>query len=109
MSAEEMHRRMQGHDARGPKAGRLPNQKGVSPVPRGFRMVTPYLVAEDGLALLEFAKQAFRRRREHASGDADGGVHGEVRIGDSIADDGRRHPRARNSPARCSRMRFTFT
>jgi hypothetical protein len=41
-----------------PEAG-----KGVSPVPRGFRMVTPYLVAADGLALLEFAKQGPGRGR----------------------------------------------
>jgi hypothetical protein len=34
-------------------------QKGVSPIRAGFRMVTPYLVAEDGPALMEFAKQAF--------------------------------------------------
>jgi PhnB protein len=31
----------------------------VNPIPPGFRTVTPYLVAEDGPALLEFAKQAF--------------------------------------------------
>lgn len=30
---------------------------GVSPIPRGFCKVTPYLVATDGLALLEFTKQ----------------------------------------------------
>src|SRR5215475_3916661 len=44
MPVEEMHRRMQGLD-RGPEGGA---GKGGRPIPRGFRMVTPYLVAADG-------------------------------------------------------------
>ena len=55
----------------------------MDPVPRGFRMVTPYLVAEDGQALIEFAKKAFGA--EEALRIATPiGVHGEVRIGDSM-------------------------
>src|SRR5215831_5581725 len=44
MSVEEMHRRMEKlmHPAEG---GDMPQKPGVEPVPRGFRMVTPYLVA----------------------------------------------------------------
>src|SRR5580658_5508344 len=58
MSGEEMHRRMQGMMTTGPEGGKMPEKKkGVSPVPAGFRMVTPYLVAADGLGLLEFTKQ----------------------------------------------------
>lgn len=57
MSVEEMHRRMKGMTT-GPEGGKMPESgKGVNPIPRGFRTVTPYLVAADGLALLEFAKQ----------------------------------------------------
>ena len=52
----------------GPEGGKLPSegarQKGVNPVPRGFRMVTPYLVAADGLALLDFAKEVFSAERD---------------------------------------------
>jgi uncharacterized glyoxalase superfamily protein PhnB len=85
MSVEEMHRRIQGLTT-GPEGGPLPvagAQKGkVNPVPRGFRMVTPYLVAEDGLGLLEFAKQAFGAE-ETLRAMTGTGVHGEVRIGDS--------------------------
>src|SRR5271166_5710673 len=59
MSVEEMHRRMQGM-TKGPEGGQMPGKgegkTGVSPVRPGFRMVTPYLVAENGLAMLEFAK-----------------------------------------------------
>ncbi len=50
----------------------------MSPIPRGFRMVTPYLVAEDGPALLEFAKQAFGAEEAFRSVTPVGGVHGEV-------------------------------
>jgi PhnB protein len=82
MSAEEMHRRMKGM-MEGPEGGK-PKEKApsVSPVPRGFRMVTPYLVAADGLALLEFAKQGLGAE-ELMRAVMPTGVHGEVRIGDT--------------------------
>jgi PhnB protein len=86
MSVEEMHRRMKGLTT-GPVGGQVPEKgalrKGVSPVRPGFRMVTPYLVAENGLALLDFAKQAFGAE-ETLRAVMPTGVHGEVRIGDSI-------------------------
>jgi PhnB protein len=56
----------------------------VSPVPPGFHMVTPYLVAEDGPALLEFTKQAFGAEETFRTVAPAGGLHGEVRIGDSM-------------------------
>jgi len=87
MSAEEMRSRMQGLH-HGPEGGRMPSEtedaSKVSPVPRGFRMVTPYLVATDGPALLDFAKQAFGAEENLRVETPMGGVHGEVRIGDSI-------------------------
>jgi PhnB protein len=85
MSVEEMHRRMKGMTT-GPEGGRISGEagdKGVSPVPSGYRMVTPYLVAEDGVALLEFAKQAFGAE-ETVRAMTPTGVHGEIRIGDSM-------------------------
>ncbi len=86
MSVEEMHRR---HSAlhEGPDGGRMPaegERPAVSPVPRGFRRVTPYLVAENGPALLDFAVQAFRAEEIMRAETPSGGVHGEVRIGDSM-------------------------
>jgi len=84
MSVEEMHRRMQGM-TEGPEGGRAPESgKRVSPVPRGFRMVTPYLIAADGPGLLEFAKQAFGAEEKFRAVGTAGGLHGEVRIGDSM-------------------------
>lgn len=81
MSAEEMRRRMKGMPERGraPRAG-----EGVSPVRSGFRMVTPYLVAEDGNALLDFARDVFSAEEMLRVKTPIGGVHGELRIGDSI-------------------------
>ncbi len=84
MSVEEMHRRMKGMQ-RGPEGGETSEKKtGVSPVPRGFRMVTPYMVANDGPALLDFAKQAFDAQEVLRAVGSAGGLHGEVRIGDSM-------------------------
>jgi PhnB protein len=85
MPVEEMHRRM-AKLTTGPEGGRMPRKDektGVSPVPRGFRMVTPYLVAADGNALIDFVIKAFgAEEKERAVMPT--GVHGEVRIGDSL-------------------------
>jgi PhnB protein len=82
MSVEEMHRRMKGMTA-GPEGGKMPEEtKGVDPIPRGFRTVTPYLVAADGLALLEFIKRAFGAK-ETLRAMMPTGVHAEVQMGDT--------------------------
>lgn len=81
MSVDEMHRRMKGEM---PAPQGASEQKGVDPVPRGFRTVTPYLVAADGHALIDFVKQAFEAEEIMRAETPAGGVHGEVRIGDSI-------------------------
>ncbi len=80
MSLEEMHRRMDAM-TKGDSKSKKP---AVDPVPRGFRMVTPYLVAENGPALLEFTKQAFGGEETFRAVGPAGGLHGEVRIGDSM-------------------------
>ena len=82
MSVEEMRRRMQGM-TQGPEGGSMPEKAGVSPIPSGFRMVTPYLVAADGIALIDFVKNAFGAE-ETERAMTPNGVHGEVRIGDSM-------------------------
>jgi uncharacterized glyoxalase superfamily protein PhnB len=56
----------------------------VEPVPRGFHTVTPYLIAQDGPALIEFAKQAFGSEETFRAIGSAGGLHCEVRIGDSM-------------------------
>jgi PhnB protein len=87
MSVEEMHRRMKGMTT-GPEGGKLGAearlQKEVSPIRPGFQKVTPYLVAADGEALLQFASEAFGAEETLRSIGPAGGMHGEVRIGDSM-------------------------
>ena len=105
MSVEEMHRRMQGL-TRGPEGGQMPGHEApkVNPVPRGFRMVTPYLVAADGLALLEFTKQGLGAE-EMMRAVMPTGVHAEVRIGDTTLMMGGGIPGKeipRHAPAECA-------
>ena len=76
MSVEEMHRRMH--------AGQPQEEKPkVSPIPKGFRTITPYMIAADGPALLEFAKKAFDAQEMYRGIGSAGGLHGEIKIGDS--------------------------
>ena len=77
MSVEEMHRRF---DA----THREAQKPDVDPIPKGYRTVTPYLVAQDGPALLEFAKQAFGAEEIFRAVGSAGGLHAEVKIGDSM-------------------------
>ncbi len=82
VSVEEMHRRLEKLES-GPEGGQP--QTGVAPIPRGFHKVTPYIVTADGDAMLNFAKNAFGAEITlRAEGGGGGGVHGEVRIGDTM-------------------------
>ena len=78
MPVEEMHRRF-----RALQGGQEPREKPASP-PAGFRTVTPYLIAQDGAALIEFVKQTFGAEAVHRGVGSAGGIHAEVRIGDSM-------------------------
>ena len=79
MPVEEMHRRframMKEDEAKKPA---------VSPIPKDYRTVTPYLIAQDGPALLEFTKQAFGAEEMFRTVGSAGGLHAEARIGDSM-------------------------
>jgi PhnB protein len=79
MPVEEMHRRFRAIMKKGET-----KKPAVNPVPKGYRTVTPYLVAQDGPALMEFAKQAFGAEEIFRTVGSAGGLHGEVRIGDSM-------------------------
>jgi PhnB protein len=78
MSVEEMHRRFEAMKQQ------LLKKPAVDPIPKGCRTVTPYLVAEDGPALVEFAKQAFGAEERFRGTGGAGGLHAEIQIGDSI-------------------------
>jgi PhnB protein len=79
MPVEEMR-----HRFRAMMQGGEPKKPAVGPVPKGYRTVTPYLIAQDGPALMEFAKQAFGAEEMFRTVGSAGGLHGEVRVGDSM-------------------------
>jgi PhnB protein len=77
MPVEEMHRRFRAMM----ESQRKP---AVDPVPAGFRTVTPYLVAQDAVSLIEFVKQVFDAEEKFRTIGPAGGIHAEVRLGDSM-------------------------
>jgi PhnB protein len=56
----------------------------VSPVPKGYHTLTPYLIAQDAPELIEFVKQTFGAEQTFQVIGAAGGIHAEVRVGDSM-------------------------
>jgi PhnB protein len=78
MSVEEMQRRMaaleQGAPSRAPEM----------PTREGFHTVTPYLMAANAPQLIEFVERAFNAKQTFRTVGSAGGVHAEVRLGDSM-------------------------
>jgi uncharacterized glyoxalase superfamily protein PhnB len=58
--------------------------KTIQPIREGFHTVTPYLTAQEAAALIDFVKQAFGAEETLRGTGSAGGVHAEVRIGDSM-------------------------
>ena len=57
----------------------------VSPIPRGYPTVIPYLAVQGGVAALEFYKRAFGAKELARTTTPDGKlIHGRLRIGDSL-------------------------
>jgi PhnB protein len=56
----------------------------VKPIREGFRTVTPYLIVREAPELLEFVKRVFGAQELYRGTGSAGGMHAEVRIGDSI-------------------------
>ncbi len=79
MSAEEMYRRFA---AMRPASAAKP--VAVSPVPKGFHTVTPYLVADNASALIDFVRTVFDGEETFRAIGPAGGIHAEVRVGDSM-------------------------
>lgn len=78
MSVDEMHRRFR---------AMMPEKKkpAVDPVPKGYTTLTTYLVAQDADGLIRFMNKAFGAEETFRSGPgSEGGVHCEVKIGDSM-------------------------
>jgi PhnB protein len=77
MTVAEMHRRFEALRAQQPSAP-------ARFVPEGFRVVTPYLVVQDAPAMMDFTTRVFGAQLVSRATGAAGGVHAEVRIGDSL-------------------------
>src|SRR5438874_433861 len=77
MSVEEMHRRFRQMMPR----ARKPD---VPPVPKGYRTLTPYIVAQNANAVIDFIKATFAAEETFRWVGGAGGRHAEVRLGDSM-------------------------
>jgi PhnB protein len=56
----------------------------VNPVREGFHTITPYLIVQEAAQLIDFVKQAFAATELFRGTGSAGGIHAEVRIGDSM-------------------------
>jgi PhnB protein len=77
LTVDEMQQRMAAMQAQ-----RQP-QEASTFMPKGFHTITPYLVVEDVPAFIDFTARVFGAVETHRS-SSHGGIHAEVRIGDSI-------------------------
>ncbi|MEK6287113.1 MAG: VOC family protein [Acidobacteriota bacterium] len=56
----------------------------VKPIREGFHTITPYLIVKEAAELIDFVKQAFGAGELYRGTGTAGGIHAEVKIGDSI-------------------------
>lgn len=56
----------------------------VSPIREGFHTITPYVIVRQAAGLIDFVKNAFRAQETFRGTGSAGGIHAEVRIGDSM-------------------------
>jgi PhnB protein len=77
MSVAEMYRRFELLEQQAKKPA-------TDPIRKGFRTVTPYLVAQDAPGLIDFVKQTFAGEEIFRDIGSAGGFHCEVRVGDCM-------------------------
>ena len=56
----------------------------VNPVRPGFHTITPYLIVREAAELIDFVKQVFGAEEQFRSIGSAGGIHCEIRLGDSM-------------------------
>jgi PhnB protein len=77
MSVEEMQRHFVAMEQeQGAKRSSL--------IPKGYHTITPYLVAQDAAGVIDFLKQTFGAVENFRGTGSAGGIHAEVRVGDSM-------------------------
>ncbi len=79
LTVDEMYRRFEALEQE-----QAAKTSGMSPIPRGFHTVAPYLVAQDAASLIDFLKQTFGAEETSRAIGSAGGIHAEVRLGDSM-------------------------
>ena len=78
MTAEEMQRRFADMEKE-----QAVNRPAPSFQPEGQQTLTPYLIVQDAPAMIEFLKQAFGAEEKFRGVGPAGGLHADLRIGDS--------------------------
>jgi len=74
---------------RSSQKGNYAMTKSLSPVPQGYRNVTPYLVVRGVSRLLDFLKSAFAAEESTRAENPDGSIsHAAVKLGDSMLEMG---------------------
>lgn len=81
VSPEEMRKRVEAFMR---QQGVATAAKPVQPVPPGFHSVTPYLVAAQAPEVIDFVKAVFGAEERFRAVGSAGGIHAEVKIGDSM-------------------------
>jgi PhnB protein len=81
----EMQRRMEAMMKEGDEApSDSSSGSRVNFIRKGFRTATPYLIARDAAGLIDFVKRTFGAEELFRDTGSAGGVHSEVRLGDSM-------------------------
>ena len=83
LTPAELERRFEAFLQAGP-AGAAPATAPVPPIREGFHTVTPYLIVRGAEGLVDFVKKAFGATERFRGTGSAGGLHAEVRIGDSM-------------------------
>ena len=76
LSVQEIYRRFEAMEKE--------RQSKPSPIPKGYHTLTPYIVVPDAPALIDFTRKAFGAEETFRTIGGAGGIHAEVRIGDSM-------------------------
>lgn len=66
------------------EASQRPPSEKPAPPPRGFRTLTPYIIVQDAPGLIDFARITFGAEEKFRATGSAGGIHAEVRIGDTM-------------------------
>lgn len=84
VTAEEMQSRFERILAQPEESAVPEKKKPVPPVPEGYLTVTPYIMVQGAAQLIDFVKEAFGATETFRTTGSAGGLHAEVRIGDSM-------------------------